>query len=401
MKREADYTIKGFIYQFNLTLLKILESNDDTEITVEGIIEDIDLKDGAQIEAVQCKYHETQETYTLSLFYKPILQMMAHYCKSNNPLVQYTLYAHLPNQKDEVKLTKIDLDKIVSTKDSKLAKYVSQIDGSFDANNFLDQFKIEFGASFDELVKSTKNKLSSNNFDASEIDTLIYPNAINEIANYSIKHEATQRIVTKSSFLKLLKRIRKTAITKWTLSLKDYKKIIDARRKQLKPNLDKNSRLRYFLISDIDIEDFDQSIVTFISDYIDKFHSKPAHIQTPVFALDCNQIKFDEIRVRLFKKGIKFRDGFITSTVFDENYFYEPPITKIISKNEIQREFSIRLLRYEQPSSILVQKPCDDLFIITSKKYPELYLEDLIIEQMSISKLLELKYILGVSDVYE
>ncbi len=401
MKREADYTIKGFIYQFNLTLLKILESNDDTEITVEGIIEDIDLKDGDKIEAVQCKYHETQETYTLSLFYKPILQMMAHYCKNNNPLVQYTLYAHVPNQKDEVKLTKTDLDKVVSTKDTRLTKYVSQIDGSFDENNFLDHFKIEFGESFDELVKSAKIKLSSHNFDPSEIDTLIYPNAINEIASFSIKHEATQRIVTKSSFLKLLKEIRKTAITKWTLSLKDYKKIIDARKKQLKPNLDKNSRLRYFLLSDIDIEDFDQSIVTFISDYIDKFHSKPAHIQTPVFALDCDQVKFDEIRVRLFKKGIKFRDGFVTPVVFDDNYFFELPITKVISKNEIQREFSIRLLRYEQQNPILVQKPCDDLFIITSKEYLELYLEDLVIEQMSISKLQELKYILGVSDVYE
>lgn len=401
MKREADYTIKGFIYQFNLTLLKILEANDETEITIEGIIEDIDLVDGEQIEAVQCKYHETQETYTLSLFYKPILQMMVHYCKNNNPSVHYTLYAHLPNQKDEVKLTKDDIDKILSTKNPKLAKYVSQIDKSFDAVNFLAHFKIGFGESFDELVKSTKNRLNNNNFDTSEIDTLIYPNAINEIANYSIKHDATQRIVTKGSFLKLLKEIRKTAITKWTLSLKDYKKIIDARKKQLKPNLDKNSRLRYFLISDIDIEDFDQSIVTFISEYIDKFHSKPTHIQTPVFALDCDQVKFDEIRLRLFKKGIKFRDGFVTPVVFDENYFYESPITKVVSKNEIQREFSIRLLRYDQNNPILVQKPCDDLFIITSKKHPELYQEDLVIEQISINKLQELKYILGVSDVYE
>ena len=401
MNREADYTIKGFIYQFNLTLLKILESNDDTEITIEGIIEDIDLKDGDQIEAVQCKYHETKEAYTLSLFYKPILQMMVHYCKNNNPLVEYTLYAHLPNQKDEIKLTIKDIDKITSTNDSNLAKYVSQIDESFDAEDFLNHFKIELGASFDELVKSTKIKLSSDNFDPSEIDTLIYPNAINEIANYSIKHDAIQRKVTKSDFLKLLKEIRKTAITKWTLSLKDFKKIIEARKKQLKPNLDKNSRLRYFLISDEDIEDFDQSIVTFISEYIDKFHSKPTHIQTPVFALDCDQVKFDEIRLRLFKKGIKFRDGFVTPAVFDENYFYELPITKVVSKNEIQREFSIRLLRYEQKSHILVKKPCDDLFVITSKEHPELYQEDLTIEQISINKLQELKYILGVSDVYE
>lgn len=401
MKREADYTIKGFIYQFNLTLLKILESNDDTEITVEGIIEDIDLKDGSQVEAVQCKYHETQEAYALSLFYKPILQMMVHYCKNNNQPVQYTLYAHLPNQKDEVKLTKDDLDKILKTNNPKLAKYVSQIDGSFDANNFLNHFKIEFGQSFDELVKSTKNKLNSNNFDQSDIDTLIYPNAINEIANYSIKHDATQRIVTKISFLKALREIRKTAITKWTLSLKDYKKIIDTRKRQLKPNLDKNSRLRYFVIDEGSIEDFDQSIVTFISDYLEKFHYKPAHTHTPIFALDCEQTKFDEIRERLFKKGIRFRDGFTPSKVFDENYFYEAPITKEVSKKEIQREFSIRLLRYDPKNPILNHKPCDDLFIIAPQIYPELHIEDLCIEQVNISKLQELKYILGVSNAYE
>jgi hypothetical protein len=401
MKREADYTIKGFIYQFNLTLLKILEANDDAEITIEGIIEDIDLKNGEQIEAIQCKYHEAQESYALSLFYKPILQMMVHNCINKNPNISYKLYAHIPNQKDEVKLTTADLDKVKSTKDSKLGKYVSQIDPTFNATEFLKHFSIEFGASFDELIKAAKDKLSANNFDTSEIDALIYPNAINEIANISIKHESTERITTKSNFVNLLKEIRKTAITKWTLSLRDYKKIIDARKKQLKPNLDKNSRLRYFLMSDSSLEDFDQSIVTFISDYIDKFHSKPAHIQTPVFALDCEQVKFDDIRFRLFKKGIKFRDGFVTPVVFDKNYFFEPPITKVISKNEIQREFVIRILRYDQLNPILNLKPCDDLFIITSKKYPELYLKDLSIEQISISKLQELKYILGVSDVYE
>jgi hypothetical protein len=36
MSRVADYTIKGFLYQFHKTLLEILTSAADAEITVEG-----------------------------------------------------------------------------------------------------------------------------------------------------------------------------------------------------------------------------------------------------------------------------------------------------------------------------------------------------------------------------
>lgn len=43
MSRTADYTIQGFIYQFIITFHKLLISTDDAEITVEGIIEDIDI----------------------------------------------------------------------------------------------------------------------------------------------------------------------------------------------------------------------------------------------------------------------------------------------------------------------------------------------------------------------
>jgi hypothetical protein len=36
MSRSADYTIQGFLYQFNKTLLEILKAQADSIITVEG-----------------------------------------------------------------------------------------------------------------------------------------------------------------------------------------------------------------------------------------------------------------------------------------------------------------------------------------------------------------------------
>ena len=43
MTRVANYTIKGFLYQFNVTLLAILDSQENSVTTVEGLIEDIDI----------------------------------------------------------------------------------------------------------------------------------------------------------------------------------------------------------------------------------------------------------------------------------------------------------------------------------------------------------------------
>jgi hypothetical protein len=62
--RTADSTIKGFLYQFNKTLLEITQTEDDETITVEGLVEDIDIyhTDGT-LKAIQCKYHESKDKY--------------------------------------------------------------------------------------------------------------------------------------------------------------------------------------------------------------------------------------------------------------------------------------------------------------------------------------------------
>ena len=76
--RVADSTIKGFIYQFNKTILEILDSSTGT-IHVEGIVEDVDVYDANNsIRAIQCKYHESAKSFTLSLIYKPIILISVH-----------------------------------------------------------------------------------------------------------------------------------------------------------------------------------------------------------------------------------------------------------------------------------------------------------------------------------
>lgn len=401
MSRVADYTIQGFLYQFNKTILELLSAADESQITVEGIIEDIDVRSPFGTRAIQCKYHETQEDFTLSCVYKPLLQMMEHFRQNESLNVEYKLYAHFPNSEiGQHKIVVEELREVTKSKNQSLRCTFSDVfEQGIDLRKFLTRLSFEFGKPFEELVNDVHQALIDSGLPKDSIETLMYPNALQLIADLSIKHDESDRKITKPEFLKYLRDVRKTAITRWTLALKTAKKILEARKKQLKPNLSKNSRLRYFLISESALEDFDTGIVTFIDEYLDKYHFKPVHIQTPLFCLDCAPEKFDEIRVRVHQKGIRFRDGFRGPRFF-KDFFFQEPICRSIKRGEGEREFCIRLLRFNPDEIIFNERKCDDLFITSRENYEGIDLQDVNVERLAVTKLQELKFVLGISDVY-
>lgn len=68
--RDAVDTIKGYYYQFNYSIFRILEGQDDDIVTIEGI-EDVDVASGDETVAIQCKYYSKTE-YHNSIIAKPI-----------------------------------------------------------------------------------------------------------------------------------------------------------------------------------------------------------------------------------------------------------------------------------------------------------------------------------------
>ncbi|MDA8502227.1 hypothetical protein NNO02_07140, partial [Citrobacter sp. Awk 2] len=130
MSRTADYTIQGFLYQFNKALLGVLQSSETDIITIEGIIEDVEIESITGIEAIQCKYHETVDNFSYSSIYKPLLQMMQHFVKNPGNNITYVLFAHFPDLKnDEININKDVLEKALDSKDQKYSKYISDIKG--------------------------------------------------------------------------------------------------------------------------------------------------------------------------------------------------------------------------------------------------------------------------------
>ena len=104
--RQADSTIKGYLYQFNKSIYEILLLEDEASITLEGAIEDIDVLSPTSLTTIQCKYHEDKK-YQISSVAVPILEMLCNFCETSylGKDVKYILYAYYSENTNEIKVS--------------------------------------------------------------------------------------------------------------------------------------------------------------------------------------------------------------------------------------------------------------------------------------------------------
>jgi predicted amino acid-binding ACT domain protein len=397
MPRAADYTIQGFLYQFNKTALEILKAQDDDTITVE----DIEVMSPVSLTAIQCKYHEASTSFTPSEVYKPLLQMLKHFSDHPTANIRYVLFAHFPGvDTSPPTVDKSTLRAALASNDKELQKHIKAVSTGINLDLFESRFAMEFGPSYDDITKEVSTELEANGIPSGDIETLAYPNAIHMIATLSVKHEPADRQATKKQFLSDLKAIRTTAISRWTLALKTRKKLLEARRKQLKVHLDKNTRLRYFVVNPASIEDYESEIVLFITDYIDKYYFKPTHINTPILCLCAKRSEIQNMQHRLYAKGIVVTDGYVGAQ-FEETFFLREPLFSKAVGGKVKREFALRILSWDDHGEVLNNRKCDDLFIIGEPDRNSLDTVDVNVERLTGATMKEIKYVMGVSNVYE
>lgn len=392
MGRSADYTIQGFLYQFNQTLAELLIAADDDVISIEGIVEDIEVANFSGTKAIQCKYHETKNNYTPSTLYHPLLQMLKHHKSNPNAKIHYFLYAHFPNN-PTITITEKEIRNALESENKDLKDLIVEIAG-VDVNGFLEKFTLVVTPKYDDLMDENSKKLEALGFNKAEVATLFYPNAIQLIADLSIKHDANLRKITKKKFFDTLREIRSTAISQWTLALKTRQKVLDTKRKQLKENFGINARLRHLIIFPEFLDKFDDHIIIFIKSFLDKYHFKIAHTQTPLFALDVSQDALDEIAERLIGKDVIPNNGRLIRSFSEINFFRDPMVQKE------KKEFSIRLISWTDYKNLTTKIKADDFFVIGTGDISGIDTKDINLEVLGSEKFDEIKYIMGISNAY-
>ena len=416
--RYADSTIKGFLFQFEKTLNELLfAENDEDIITVEGI-EDIDVDVSGMMNYIQCKYHETQDNYCNSIIEKPIIQMLNHWCSANQDAsINYKLYCHFPNEENRKEslseeiikgfLNKNTPDKLEKLKDG-IRKHIHKF-GDNSIIEFISRFTIEFSSSLAQLKDSNIDRLRQLNFNEDIITEVVHPNALFIIHELAIKNNINDRKISVKEFLQKLKSLDKVLLWKYSKFLNNYRQILTRKRKYLHDNLNINLRRRCFVFDVDSFKDFENTIIIFIKEYLDKFQYKNSklHISNeniPMFIIANNFESFKTVYKGLRNKNINANIGFTFDLEdWSENEFFKDAV---INLKQGAIDFRIRLLYIdeniiENRQSVLSAHTPDDLFIVNTEIFKTLNLAGCNKEIIDVKNINELKYVLNMVKDYE
>jgi hypothetical protein len=320
--RTAIDTIKGYFYQFDFSILKILELPNDTDsVIIEGI-EDLDIKTATEENAVQCKYYSKTE-YNHSVISKPVRLMLSHYSEVKNGIknrINYNLYGCYQSGQHKLTLP-IDIDFLknnflIYTKD-KVKNYHHEDLGLSDAdlNEFLTLLTIninalEYDAQLKHIFESLKSCFNCSDFEA---EHYFYNNSLKVIKEIAIKSDVNDRRVRKLDFIRHIDS-KKILFNEWFIQFKGEKRFFAELRAKYFTALNTSPFERFFLIEASEI-DYCRSELKELLYIISKKWSKTSKRETKPFCpyvyihnLPSNELI--ELKREMYEDDFVIIDGF-------------------------------------------------------------------------------------------
>lgn len=260
--RQAIDTIRGYLYQFDNTILQILDHEDETSsFTVEGV-EDIDVEQiGNETIAIQCKYYEKSD-FTPSKIKEAISWMVKDFSKrigEQKELIQYKLFGHyqsgqekLPQSITTEYLKENFLTTRTQAKEDK-PSVVTQvhIDLALSDENlelFISKLTLKIdGPTLDQQHSSILLRLIELNICSSTDVEFFYAKSIYIIRNLAKNPLETERKITKKKFINQLKDSKKMIFDYWYLEKVNVDKYCRSIRKRYFNNTQSKFN-RFFMI---------------------------------------------------------------------------------------------------------------------------------------------------------
>lgn len=258
--REATDTITGYFYQFDKTILELLQQEKpEATVIIEGI-EDLDIILDDDTNAIQCKYYAKTE-YKNSVIKKPIQLMLKHYSDNKSKNIKYHLYGHFKSGQDKFpdlsienlkNLFLTETTKESNSSDKKITRYHHEELGLTDIelDIFLKKLIIDINApSFDEqyneIIKLIKENLKVTDLEA---DAYHYNAALKLIKQLSKEQNREDRTIKKSEFLKKIS-AKDEIFDIWFIKRKGREKYLKfIKKKYLTSGLNIDSYERFFLL---------------------------------------------------------------------------------------------------------------------------------------------------------
>ncbi|SHK16957.1 DUF4297 family anti-phage-associated protein [Paraburkholderia terricola] len=258
--RSAVDTIRGYFYQFDLTILSVLRlTSPEDSIEIE-CVEDIDIRTATEVTATQCKYYAKTE-YNHSAIKDAVKHMVSHFKESlvgTKPKICYSIRGHYAAGQDKLDdgidvdfLKKHFLTYSEGKGASKVTRYHHSELGLSDADlkEFLKRITIdvrakEFDEQYREVLDAVRVIFGATPFSA---EYFYYNNALAVIRELAIQAVPADRTITKKEFLA---RVDTSTIlfNEWFVDKKGKKTHLAALRREYFTELNVSPYERFFLI---------------------------------------------------------------------------------------------------------------------------------------------------------
>lgn len=332
--REAIDTITGYFYQFDKTILELLnQDNENDDVCIEGI-EDIDVVTADKTNAIQCKYYAKTE-YNHSVIKKPIILMLQHYAKNKQNGINYYLYGHYKSGHKKLEKITVELlkkyfltykkDNVthcvhdeLSLNNHELTLFLEQLNVDIHAPSFEDQFN--------KIINSIKENLAVSRIEA---ELYHYNAALKVIKNLSIMQNKKDRLITKRDFIRKIQ-TRDEVFDAWFIKRKGREKYIKLVKKEyLSTGLNMDSFDRFFLIECCGNENLAdiKEVVLLIAKKWSKIspRQKPSFCPT-IYIKGLNADKLNKLTNTIYSEGIFFVDAYpFKGSRLSSNHFYTEP----------------------------------------------------------------------------
>jgi hypothetical protein len=351
--RAANAAIAGYAYQFDKTVLEILDAESDDVIVVEGC-EDIDLHTAGEATAVQCKYHEAGR-FSPSGIRKPLLLMLDAFAQGRT--YRYKLYAHygsdVPGAMPST-LTVDELKQVLTEQKRKPTRREVRHYEKFDDATlaaFSEQFSAEEGPTLQDQRSAVGEALcEALSCSAEDVADLHYTDAFVLIMQTAMNADPSQRSLTRASFIDALDK-RHTMFTRWHSAFLGEERYVKAVKKQVKTQgLLRSTASRTLILGAGELAT--ETTTTRVPDLlagVAQIGYGPGTLRTArpwTVVLDAPPERAREIKTALVARDMMLHDGFedlgFSSTLFDRGPLVTGAGSKVTDTSYDLRIFASR-----------------------------------------------------------
>lgn len=371
MNRSANAAIKGYIYQFDKTILELLKLKNSESVVVEHT-EDIDTVEQNVTTLIQCKYYP-KTPFNPSSLGKDISQMFQHFLINMNENFKYNLYiTSKTKEKDVAEIEELreyilqGIKKNVPIENSKLT--------TENLNAFLKRFTVEQGPEFEEqrtqIFRLLKDDITDCK-DLEETELFYYNNALSVITSLAIEEKSENRKITKKDFINKIN-TKQILYNKWLIQINGKDKYLKIFSNEFKKfEVMKNTKHRYILIGNNILHNLQHfPLNQFVKNLLDKYYRLGMAYKGTrplTLILDATKKEIKLLKKELLSKNIFYNDGF-ESISFRSGYFWRDNIHLLNStKNKITDScYQLRIISYELYKNAISHPHKVDSFLIFS-----------------------------------